>query len=124
LRVSGIGQRADEGESMSANPGFLRSDPFSVEIEENADTTIVHCTGPLLAEHTEQFKNAVKPQLVNTKRLLIDMSGVTYVDSAGLGAIVSLYTSARAAHCEFKLVHFNEQIRDLLRITSLLWMLE
>jgi anti-sigma B factor antagonist len=109
---------------VSTNPAFRRSDPFSVTVENGAEHTIVHCNGPLISDHTEQLKHAVKPHLTDGRHIQLDMRGVPFLDSAGLGAIISLYTSARAAHCEFKLIAFNEQVRNLLHITNLLWLLE
>ena len=106
---------------MSSNP--VRTAPFKVTVEPGPDKTVVHCSGPLVAENTDKLKNAVKPLFTSTKLVQIDLAGVNYVDSAGLGAIVGLYTSARAAHSEMKLVNFNDQVRDLLHITNLLWVL-
>jgi anti-sigma B factor antagonist len=116
---------------MSTNPASQprKADGFSIEVEqrceveERGEGIVVHCTGALVAENTERVKTTVKPLLERTKRVLMDLGGVTYVDSAGLGTLVSLYTSARAGQCEFKLVNFNDQIRDLLHITNLLWMM-
>lgn len=116
---------------MSTNPASQprKADGFSIKVEERGEVgergeeMVVHCAGALVAETTERVKGTVKPLLEKTKRLLMDLGGVTYVDSAGLGTLVSLYTSARAAHCEFKLVNFNDQIRDLLHITNLLWLM-
>jgi anti-anti-sigma factor len=116
--------RVSHGGAVSTNPAFRRSDPFSVRVEEGADATTAYCTGPLIADHTDELKDTVKPRLTLGKHVKLDLSGVSFVDSAGLGALISLYTSARAAHCEFKLVNFNEQIRNLLHITNLLWLFE
>jgi anti-sigma B factor antagonist len=110
----------DRRESQSAS---RQADGFSIEVEERGDEIVVRCSGALVAENTERVKSTVKPLLDKTKRLLMDLGGVGYVDSAGLGTLVSLYTSARAAQCEFKLANFNTQIRDLLHITNLLWMM-
>jgi anti-anti-sigma factor len=109
---------------MSATPISPRSNSFSIDVEFSPDHAIAHCAGRLVAEHTEDLKSAVKPLLAQTKAIHIDLANVTYIDSAGLGAIVSLYTSARTAHCDLKLVNFNADIRNLLRITNLLWVLE
>jgi anti-anti-sigma factor len=106
---------------MSAIPA---SSPFSIEINRVADTAVVHCTGQLTAENTAILKEPVKDLMTQAPVVRIDLAGVPFVDSAGLGTLVSLYMSARKADCDLKVVHLNDQVRNLLRITNLLWVLE
>lgn len=107
---------------MSAIPASFS--PFYIELEHLPDRVVVHCTGRLTAEHTAILKQPVKDLLTQVHIVRIDLTGVTYIDSAGLGTLVSLYMSARNGDCDLKLIHFNDQIRNLLRITNLLWLLE
>jgi len=109
---------------MGANPATQPPVPFTVEVNSTADRAVALCNGPLTAENTAILKDNVKPLITSGRHIQIDMAGVSYVDSAGLGTIVSLYMSARAVHCELKLIRFNEQVRNLLHITNLLWLLE
>jgi anti-sigma B factor antagonist len=109
---------------MASNPASTGPVPFSFEVEPGADKIVVRCTGSLTSEHTHDFQLQVRPLVLQTQHLQFDLSRVPYIDSSGLGTLVSLYTSARAAHCELKLVGFNEQIRNLLHITNLLWIFE
>ena len=44
---------------------------------------------------------------------------MTYMDSAGLGAIVGLYVSARTAKSQLKLINLNERLKELFSITRL-----
>jgi anti-sigma B factor antagonist len=118
--ASGPSNADERRESPNAS---RNADGFSIEVEERSEEIVVRCAGALVTENTERVKSTVKPLLDKTKRVLLDLAGVGYVDSAGLGTLVSLYTTARAVHCEFKLVNFNEQIRDLLHITNLLWLM-
>lgn len=107
---------------MSANPASFS--PFSIQIEHLSDRAVVHCTGGFTAEYTAILKEPVKDLVTQARVVRIDMAGVPYVDSAGLGTLVSLYMSARKSDCDLKVVHLTEQVRDLLRITNLLWVLE
>ena len=54
------------------------------------------------------------------KNLLIDLSGVAYVDSAGLGQIVQAYATAKNRGGALKLLGITKRLRDLLVVTKLL----
>ena len=58
------------------------------------------------------------------KKILVNMSGVTYVDSAGLGEIVRTYTTVSRQGGQLKLVNLTKRITDLLSITKLLTVFE
>ena len=93
---------------------------LSFEIERDGDTAVVKCHGRLVLGTSEELYQAVKPLLPQTKVVVVDLADLTYVDSMGLGALVRLYTSARHAGCEFKLLHLGKQLRNLLKMTNLL----
>ncbi len=84
------------------------------------DTVVVKCSGRLIAEFTRGFKDQVQPLVSTTKRVVLDLSELAYMDSSGLGAIVSVYVSAKRHGCELQLINFNKQIRELLGLTHLL----
>lgn len=50
---------------------------------------------------------------------LADLSDVDFVDSSGLGAVLSAYLSARSAGCDLKLIKVHPRVKDLLNITRL-----
>jgi anti-sigma B factor antagonist len=55
-----------------------------------------------------------------SKRVVLDLTGVTYLDSSGLGAIIGLYVSAKLANCQLKVIICpNESLEKLFRITRL-----
>jgi anti-sigma B factor antagonist len=54
------------------------------------------------------------------KNILVNMGGVTHVDSAGLGELVGAYTTVTKAGGTMKLVHLTKRLHDLLSITKLL----
>jgi anti-sigma B factor antagonist len=58
------------------------------------------------------------------KNILFDLEGVTYVDSAGLGELVSCNRVAATRGGEVKLVHLQKKIRGLLQITKLITIFE
>ncbi len=93
---------------------------LTVAIERDGDTAVVKCSGRLIAGTTKELYEEVKPLLSQTKVVVVDLAELTYVDSAGLGVLMRLYTSARQLGCEFKLLHLGKQLRNLLKLTNLL----
>jgi anti-sigma B factor antagonist len=97
---------------------------FTVEIDAKTDVTVVHCRGRLVAGVTDILQSEVKPLLVAKRRVVLDLTSLTRMDSMGLGSIVSLAVSAKRAGCQLELVNLGKQIRQLFAITNLLTMFE
>ena len=55
-----------------------------------------------------------------SKKILVNLAGVDYVDSAGLGELVGAYTTVTRAGGKMKLLNLTKKMRDLLSITKLL----
>ena len=58
------------------------------------------------------------------KKLILNMEGVSYIDSAGIGELVSSYTTVTTQGGELKLVKTTQRIKDLLHMTKLLTIFE
>ena len=58
------------------------------------------------------------------KRLVVDLSKVPYIDSSGIGELVSAYTAVRSKGGELKLLHLTKKVHDLLQITKLFTVFE
>jgi anti-sigma B factor antagonist len=78
---------------------------------------VVHCTGKITSDTTQQLRATVKPLLTESKTVVLDLTNVSYMDSSGLGAVVSLYISAKAAKSELKLVNLTERLKEIFSIT-------
>jgi anti-sigma B factor antagonist len=59
-----------------------------------------------------------------SKKVLVNLAGVDYVDSAGLGELVGAYTTVTKAGGKMKLLNVTKKMRDLLSITKLLTVFE
>ena len=66
---------------------------------------------------TDKLRSLVQQ---NRKKLLLNLANVTYVDSAGLGAIVHSYATVKNQGGSLKLLNVSGKLRDLLSITKLL----
>ena len=53
------------------------------------------------------------------KKILLNLADVNYIDSSGIGVLVSGFTTVRSKGGELKLVNITKRIRDLLQITKL-----
>jgi len=54
------------------------------------------------------------------RQVFLNMAGISYVDSAGLGLLLSIYATIRNQGGDLKLMNVGERVRELLRITNLL----
>ena len=88
--------------------------------EENG-VTVLTLTGDLvIGEPEATFKKTVTRLLEEGKtRLLVDLEGVGFLDSSGLGALVRALTNSQKEGGQTKLVHVGPQIRKLLEMTKL-----
>jgi anti-sigma B factor antagonist len=91
-----------------------------VDIDRDGSTAVVRCGGKLVAGVNEFLYTEVSRLLPETKRIVLDLTELTYMDSMGLGTIIRLYVSARSAGCQLELVNIGERIRHLLGMTNLL----
>ena len=93
---------------------------LTLEIERKENRVIVRCHGQLVSGLTDILHSNVRPIIPTTKRIVLDLSDLTYMDSMGLGTLVGLYTSARTAGCELQLLQIGQRVRELLGLTHLL----
>jgi anti-sigma B factor antagonist len=93
---------------------------LTLDIERKDDVTIVRCHGQLVSGLTDTLYSNVRPMIPATKRIILDLSDITWMDSMGLGTLVALYTSAKAAGCELQLLNIGKRIKELLGLTHLL----
>ena len=93
---------------------------FTFDIERNGDAAVVKCHGRLVSGVGDEFYQAVKPVLSETKAVTIDLADLTYIDSMGLGTLVRIYAHARSVSCKVTLLHLGKQVRNVLSMTNLL----
>jgi anti-sigma B factor antagonist len=99
-----------------------------MQIDERAvgDVIILDLNGKMtLGEGDELLREKVS-SLVSQgkKKLILNLEGVPYIDSAGLGEIVRTYTTVSRQGGKLKLLHLTKRIEDLLSITKLLTVFE
>jgi anti-sigma B factor antagonist len=101
---------------------------FRMQIEERVvgDVTILDLKGKItLGEGDEALKDKINSlTLQNRRQILLNLEGVPYIDSAGLGEVVRTYTTVSRQGGQLKLVNLTKRIEDLLSITKLLTVFE
>jgi len=101
-------------------PELVTPKPFSLEIEDRGSTAYVRCNGKLVASHDDLLYVGVSPLLSTHQRVILDLSGLTHMDSMGLGSLARIYVSARTKGCSLELRNLGKKVRDLLIMTNLL----
>jgi anti-sigma B factor antagonist len=86
---------------------------------------VVDCSGRVVfGEESASLRDTVKKLLAQSPKIVLNLHEVNYIDSGGLGTLVSLYTTARSAGGAVKLTRLSQRVGDLLQITKLLTIFE
>lgn len=88
---------------------------------EVGDVTVVDVSGRItLGEGSSVIRDTVRDLTAKGKRkILLNLGEVTYIDSSGIGELVSGYTSVANAGGTLKLLNLTKRVKDLLQITKL-----
>jgi anti-sigma B factor antagonist len=87
--------------------------------------TIASCHGRIVfGDESNYLREQLKQILSSSRKVILDLSDVTYIDSGGLGTLVGVYSSARAAGADVKLTGLNQRIKDVLQVTKLVTVFE
>ena len=83
--------------------------------------TIIDLSGRItLGEGSSVLRDLVRQTVAKgNKKILLNLGDVTYIDSSGIGELVSAFTSVRNAGGELKLLNLTKKVHDLLQITKL-----
>lgn len=93
---------------------------LNIDIEQTGGTAVVRCSGKLVAGVCDVLYTEVSRLIPLSKRIVLDLTDLVLMDSMGLGAIVRLYVSTKAAGVELELVNIGKRVRELLGMTHLL----
>jgi anti-sigma B factor antagonist len=86
---------------------------------------VVSCDGRIVfGEESAYVRDTVRKLLTQTNQFVLNLGGVTYIDSGGLGTLVALYTTAHNAGGAIKLSNLTPRVGDLLQVTKLLTVFE
>lgn len=95
---------------------------MKIETRTIGDVNILDCSGKItLGEGTMAVRNTVRDLLKGGgKKIVLNLAEVNYIDSSGIGELVSTYTTVTNSGGQLKLLSLTKKIHELLQITKLL----
>ena len=97
---------------------------LTLDVEVVADMATVRCAGRLTLTSAGRLRHEVQHLLSQPRVVIIDLTGLTMMDSVGLGTMASLYVSARNAGRDLHVVNIGPRIREMFRVSRLLSLFE
>ena len=85
------------------------------------DVTVIDAAGRItLGEGSSAFRDTIKDMVSKgQKKILLNLGEISYIDSSGIGEMVSGFTSVSNAGGQLKLLNLTKRVQDLLQITKL-----
>jgi len=93
---------------------------LSLETRNQGDVVVVHCQGRVVyREEAAALSGVVREILENGSKVVLDLSGVGSIDSAGIGELAFLHNWARSQNADLKCASPSPLVRELLDLTNL-----
>jgi anti-sigma B factor antagonist len=94
---------------------------MKISVRQVDGVTIVDCSGRItLGEGSVTLRDTVREILAKgQKKILLNLADVNYIDSSGIGELVSAFTTTKNQNGELKLLKLTKKVNDLLQITKL-----
>ncbi len=94
---------------------------FQATARDSNGITVVDVSGRItLGEGSTMLREMVRDLIdKGQKKIVLNLGDVNYIDSSGIGELVSGYTAVRNSGGDLKLLHLTKKVHDLLQITKL-----
>jgi len=94
---------------------------MQIETRLEGDVQVIKLTGELMAGHdSEKLRNVVDESInAENVNIVVDMEKVTWMNSSGLGMLISALTSLRSSGGDMRLANMSDRIRRPMQITKL-----
>jgi anti-sigma B factor antagonist len=93
---------------------------FSATIRQVGKVSVVEVTGKLTSFEGGALRSSIAQLLKDgRKQILLNLSGLTYLDSSGIGDLVHTYMSVIKRDGEMKVVGLSDKVEEILKITQL-----
>ncbi len=94
---------------------------MKISTREVEGVTIVDLSGRItLGDETGKLRDAVRALLDRgVRKIVLNLAGVSYIDSTGVGELVGCYTTVRNQGGEMKLMNLTQKVQDLFHVTKL-----
>lgn len=104
---------------MAANP-VIRPAELRLEPEKKGSETTVRATGRITSTTSATLEETLRDLVSTSKRVVLDLTAVDYIDSSGLGALVAVYMHAARTGCDLEIANPKPRIRDLFTRSKLI----
>ena len=94
---------------------------MTITTREVSHVTIVDVNGRItLGDETGQLRDIIRALIAEgKKKIVLNLAQVDYIDSSGVGELVSSYTAVRNAGGDLKLLSLTKKVQDVLNVTKL-----
>jgi len=104
----------------AANPPYIRWETdLEYQVNIQGKIAVVMLTGDIDLYYTPDARRIILRCLTEKHGVLVDLSGVTYIDSSGIACLVEGYQSAKQQQLRFGLIGVSENAMNVLRLTRL-----
>lgn len=100
---------------MSAKPA-----PLTLTVEQKGDTALIHVVGRLTIGNGDHLYKPVCELMSDHKRIILDLGGLTHMDSMGLGTLVRLYVHSKTKGATIELRNLGKKVHELMVMANLL----
>jgi len=99
---------------------------LDIKTRTEGDVAVIVCAGPIqIGETANRFRDVLRETLRSgALKILLDLRGVKYVDSTGIGELVGLFTNASEIGAGVRLCNVPQKVRDVLEVTRLITVFE
>jgi anti-sigma B factor antagonist len=94
---------------------------LSISTRQLDGVTVLDLSGRItLGEGSVQLRDAIRDLISKgVKNILLNLGDVNYIDSSGLGELVSAFTTAKNQNADVKLLNLTKKVKDVLQVTKL-----
>ena len=104
---------------IDGNADLNAIEPFETHVEQSGESTVVRLTGELDLNCRRQFEATLqRVASVQAGNVVIDLSGLTFIDSSGLRMILELESQSRRDGFDLSFIRGQGQVRDVLELTG------
>jgi anti-sigma B factor antagonist len=114
------GRSSRPGSSVFLTTSAWNQIPMAFQVQQEGDVLVIDVDGQLIVGNRQELKTRVLQELeAGARKFLVDFSSTAYIDSSGLGVLVSLSKKIREHGGEFRLSSLNPDLRTLFELTKL-----
>ena len=99
---------------------------LDINIRETAEAVILDLSGRItLGEPLAELRDSIREALADDRKsILLNLADVSYIDSSGLGQLISSYATTTSRGGQMKLLNLQKRVNDLMQVTKLLTVFE